>query len=69
MTNSLKVHASLPLVEEILSPWQERIGTDYDGYKNHVYRMLHCCFALAPPLRSPLTAPGEPNLAVSIEIA
>lgn len=49
MTNSLKVHASLPLVEEILSPWQERIGTDYDGYKNHVYRMLHCCFALAPP--------------------
>ena len=50
MTNSLKVHSSLPLVEEILSPWQERIGTDYDGYKNHVYRMLHCCFALAPDI-------------------
>lgn len=48
MTNSLVIQTFLPLVEEILTPWQERIGTDYDGYKNHVYRMLHCCFALAP---------------------
>jgi len=48
MTNDLNVYPSLPLVEQILSPWQERIGADYEGYKNHVYRMLHCCFALAP---------------------
>lgn len=50
MPNSLTVHSSLLLVEEILSPWQGRIGADYDGYKNHVYRMLHCCFALAPDI-------------------
>ena len=46
--NDLSVYPTLPLVEDILSPWRERIGVDYEGYKNHVYRMLHCCFALAP---------------------
>jgi hypothetical protein len=46
MANDLTIYSSLPLVEQILSPWQERIGADYVGYKNHVYRMLHCCFAL-----------------------
>ena len=35
----------IPLLEEILSQWQETIGRDYEGYKNHVYRMIHYCFA------------------------
>jgi hypothetical protein len=48
MTNDLTIHPILPLVETILQPWQDRIGTDYEGYKNHVYRMLHCCFVLTP---------------------
>src|SRR5579871_6643982 len=48
MTNDLTIYPTLPLVEEILSPWRERIGSDFEGYKNHVYRMLHCCFALSP---------------------
>lgn len=48
MYNDLTIYPTLPLVEQILTPWQERIGADYQGYKNHVYRMLHCCFALAP---------------------
>ena len=47
MTNEHSITSTLPLVEEILSPWRVRIGVDYEGYKNHVYRMLHCCFALA----------------------
>ena len=47
MTNDLTIYPTLSLVEEILLPWQERIGVDFNGYKNHVYRMLHCCFALA----------------------
>ena len=42
------VYPALPLVEQILQPWRTRIGADVDGYQNHVYRMLHCCFALAP---------------------
>jgi hypothetical protein len=50
MSSSTEHHIqdSLPLVEQILSAWKSRIGDDYQGYKNHVYRMLHCCFALAP---------------------
>ena len=48
MTNEPIIYPSLPLVEEILESWRERIGDDYEGYKNHVYRMLHCCFALYP---------------------
>ena len=48
MTFDLTIHPTLPLVEEVLEPWSQRIGSDYQGYKNHVYRMLHCCFALYP---------------------
>jgi hypothetical protein len=48
MKNDLTVYPMLPLVEEILWQWRDCIGVDFDGYKNHVYRMLHCCFALAP---------------------
>lgn len=44
----LTVYPSLPLVEQILAPWKTKIGADFEGYKNHVYRMLHCCFALIP---------------------
>ena len=48
MSDDLTISPTLPLVEDILSPWQECIGSGYAGYRNHVYRMLHCCFALAP---------------------
>ena len=48
MTDAQTIYPTLPLVEEILLPWQERIGADFEGYRNHIYRMLHCCFALAP---------------------
>lgn len=37
---------SIPLLEQILIPWRSSIGADYEGYKNHVYRMIHYCFAL-----------------------
>lgn len=40
------IEQSIPLLEEILIPWQKVIGNDYLGYKNHVYRMIHFCFAL-----------------------
>lgn len=36
----------IPLLEEILEEWQDTIGADYEGYKNHVYRMVHFCLAL-----------------------
>lgn len=36
----------LPLLEEILLDWKGVIKEDYDGYLNHCYRMIHCCFQL-----------------------
>jgi len=40
------IEEQIPLLEEILTEWKIIMGKDYLGYKNHVYRMLHCCFAL-----------------------
>jgi hypothetical protein len=42
----MKIETSLPLMEEILSAWRDRIGVDYDGYRGHVYRMFNFCLAL-----------------------
>lgn len=40
------VEEKLPLVDEILGNWKTVIGKNYEGYKNHVYRMIHFCFAI-----------------------
>jgi hypothetical protein len=40
------VTKELPLLEEIFREWQDTIGADYQGYRNHVYRMIHFCLAL-----------------------
>ena len=42
----MAIEARIALVEEILDKWQPKIGDDYLGYKNHVYRMINFCFAL-----------------------
>jgi hypothetical protein len=42
----VEIEAQIPLLEAILTPFQGVIGKDYAGYRNHVYRMLHFCFAL-----------------------
>jgi hypothetical protein len=42
----MKIEQQLPLLESILMQWQEILGTDFEGYKNHCYRMLHFCFFL-----------------------
>ena len=36
----------IPLLEETLGAWKGQIGKDYEGYKNHVYRMVNFCLAL-----------------------
>lgn len=43
-----QIEKEIPLIEEILAPWQQKIGSDYLGYKNHIYRVIHFCFALSP---------------------
>jgi len=45
----MNVETSIPFLEEILAPWQETIGADFLGYKNHVTRMLNFSFYLASP--------------------
>ena len=40
------IEEQIPLLEEILTKWKGTIGNEYEGYKNHVYRMIHFCLAL-----------------------
>lgn len=42
---TLKIEDKIPLLEEILDEWKPSIGSDFQGYKNHVYRMINFCFA------------------------
>ena len=42
----MAVETSIPLLETILENWKDKLGNDYTGYKNHVYRMVNFSFAL-----------------------
>ena len=42
----MKLHESLPVIDEILGRWSETIGRDLGGYRNHVYRMVNFTFAI-----------------------
>lgn len=42
----MKINTDIALLETIFADWKSVIGADYLGYRNHVYRMVHCCFAL-----------------------
>jgi hypothetical protein len=42
----VNIEKQIPLLEEILTEWQELIGNEYEGYKNHVYRMINFCLTL-----------------------
>lgn len=43
---TMHIETQIPLLEALLTPWQDTIGDEYLGYRNHVYRMVHCCLAL-----------------------
>ena len=42
----MAVEADLPHIDDILDSMRAQIGEDFAGYRNHVHRMLHFCFAL-----------------------
>ncbi len=42
----MSIQKEIPLLESIFTDWKDIIGADYTGYRNHVYRMIHCCFKL-----------------------
>jgi hypothetical protein len=44
----MMIEERIPLLEEILEEWRKEIGKDYQGYRNHVYRVVHFCSALHP---------------------
>lgn len=45
----MKLEPRIALLDEILEPWAAQLGADRVPYTNHVYRVLHFCFALRPP--------------------
>lgn len=47
-----------PLIEAILSDWEDRIGDDYAGYRGHVYRIFNYCLALHPASDEEKTKPA-----------
>jgi hypothetical protein len=44
----MAIEERIALLDEILAAWHDKIGNDYAGYRNHVYRMINFCFALHP---------------------
>lgn len=57
----MEIQDQIPLLEDILEKWKDRIGADFTGYKNHVYRMINFCFALRdfdPPEREKIIISG-----------
>lgn len=42
----MKVEQRIDSIEEILGTRRSELGESYSGYRNHVYRMAHFCFAL-----------------------
>jgi len=42
----MKIETEIPLLETILSNWQATIGSQYEPYKNHVYRVINFCLIL-----------------------
>ncbi|MFO0013545.1 MAG: phosphohydrolase [Planctomycetota bacterium] len=37
---NIVIKTDRPRVERLLAPYRSRIGNDYDGYRNHVYRTI-----------------------------
>ena len=42
----MEVEERISLLESILHEWRGTIGSQYEPYKNHVYRVVNFCFAL-----------------------
>jgi len=48
----MQASTAFPLVDDILASHEEALGPDLPGYRNHVTRVLHFLFAIAPELRA-----------------
>jgi hypothetical protein len=48
----MQAFSAFPLVDDILTSHEAALGPDLPGYRNHVTRVLHFLFAMAPQLRA-----------------
>jgi hypothetical protein len=39
----VRIETEISLLEDIFAEWQSLVGEEYQGYRNHVYRMVHFC--------------------------
>lgn len=44
----MNIEQHLPLVDDILAAYRDRLGDDYAAYRNHVYRVVNLCYAAGP---------------------
>jgi hypothetical protein len=58
--SKMNAFSRFPLVDDILGSHQEALGSDLQGYRNHVTRVLTFLFALAPDLRM-----SEPQILIA----
>ena len=56
----------LVLLDEVLSAHTGALGADFDGYRNHAYRVANFCFALTPTVTA--TA-GDPERIARVALA
>lgn len=42
----IPIETHIPFLEELFEPWKSIIGDDFQGYRNHVYRMVQFTCAL-----------------------
>ena len=42
----MTIEKRLQLVDEILNEYKSMIGSDFEAYKNHVYRVINLCFSV-----------------------
>jgi hypothetical protein len=42
----MNIEMQLALVDAILAEFRTTIGMDFDGYRNHVYRVINLCYSL-----------------------
>lgn len=40
------IQKKLTLVDEILTEYEKKLGSEYQAYRNHVYRIVNLCFSL-----------------------
>lgn len=42
----MSIETKLPVVDAILGSFREKIGPAFEGYRNHVYRVVNLCYSL-----------------------